>query len=122
MYQCITKYCFFNDTATTEIYTYCHTLSLHDALPISHKGKKQPRIVARLHDLRVTPRRASRRPRPVQLRWPPAWLRWPRAWLRLRLRLRLLPAWLRSRPAFLPRRRPWRSDERRVGEEWGGTV
>src|SRR3546814_8085913 len=26
---------FFNDTATTEIYTYSHTLSLHDALPIS---------------------------------------------------------------------------------------
>src|SRR3546814_8189753 len=26
---------FFNDTATTDIYTYCHTLSLHDALPIS---------------------------------------------------------------------------------------
>src|SRR3546814_21109090 len=25
---------FLNDTATTEIYTYCHTLSLHDALPI----------------------------------------------------------------------------------------
>src|SRR3546814_19824172 len=25
---------FFNDTATTEIYTDCHTLSLHDALPI----------------------------------------------------------------------------------------
>src|SRR3546814_15918842 len=25
---------FFNHTATTEIYTYCHTLSLHDALPI----------------------------------------------------------------------------------------
>src|SRR3546814_14929956 len=25
---------FFNDTATTEIYTYFHTLSLHDALPI----------------------------------------------------------------------------------------
>src|SRR3546814_12771110 len=23
-----------NDTATPEIYTYCHTLSLHDALPI----------------------------------------------------------------------------------------
>src|SRR3546814_11151084 len=29
------RVCFvFNDTATTEIYTYCHTLSLHDALPI----------------------------------------------------------------------------------------
>src|SRR3546814_17369359 len=26
---------FFNDTATTEIYTYCHTLSLPDALPSS---------------------------------------------------------------------------------------
>src|SRR3546814_15243227 len=26
---------FFNDTATTEIYTYGHTLSLHDALPSS---------------------------------------------------------------------------------------
>src|SRR3546814_21005466 len=25
---------FFKDTATTEIYTYVHTLSLHDALPI----------------------------------------------------------------------------------------
>src|SRR3546814_17290509 len=26
---------FFNDTATTESYTYGHTLALHDALPIS---------------------------------------------------------------------------------------
>src|SRR3546814_7698241 len=26
---------FLNDTATTEIYTYCHTLPLHDALPFS---------------------------------------------------------------------------------------
>src|SRR5213075_1000778 len=29
---------FFNDTATTEIYTTRHTLSLHDALPISETG------------------------------------------------------------------------------------
>ena len=28
----------FNDTATTEIYTYDHTLSLHDALPISRRS------------------------------------------------------------------------------------
>src|SRR3546814_7873132 len=28
-------YFFFNEPATTEIYTYRHTLSLHDALPIS---------------------------------------------------------------------------------------
>src|SRR3546814_13649848 len=31
---CVTCLFFFNDTATTEIYTYGHTLSLHDALPI----------------------------------------------------------------------------------------
>src|SRR3546814_10485537 len=32
------NYCFFfKDTATTEIYTYCHTLSLHDALPICQR-------------------------------------------------------------------------------------
>src|SRR3546814_748303 len=29
---------FFNDTATTEIYTYLHTLSLHYALPICFVG------------------------------------------------------------------------------------
>src|SRR3546814_4261061 len=28
---------FFNESATTEIYTYVHTLSLHDALPISRR-------------------------------------------------------------------------------------
>src|SRR3546814_14956703 len=34
---CVLFYCFFfNDTPPTEIYTYLHTLSLHDALPISH--------------------------------------------------------------------------------------
>src|SRR3546814_12660384 len=32
---------FFNDTATTEIYTYLHTLSLHDALPISSRSISQ---------------------------------------------------------------------------------
>src|SRR3546814_6678700 len=30
---------FFNDTATTEIYTYVHTLSLPDALPIWRRGR-----------------------------------------------------------------------------------
>src|SRR3546814_17185658 len=34
---------FFNDTATTEIYTYCHTLSLHDALPIFLEGRARRR-------------------------------------------------------------------------------
>src|SRR3546814_5421444 len=35
---------FFNDTATTEIYTYLHTLSLHDALPIFLRGSSDPHI------------------------------------------------------------------------------
>src|SRR3546814_10510333 len=30
--------CFVNDTTTTVIYTYRHTLSLHDTLPISPAG------------------------------------------------------------------------------------
>src|SRR3546814_13159494 len=46
--QCVPLVCifsfFFNDTATTEIYTYRHTLSLHDALPISNlKVEKTPK-------------------------------------------------------------------------------
>src|SRR3546814_15823224 len=32
--HCISHSFFFNHTATPEIYTYLHTLSLHDALPI----------------------------------------------------------------------------------------
>src|SRR5213594_5245469 len=40
---CMYLFCFFNDTATTEIYTSVHTLSLHDALPIlsSWRGPAQ---------------------------------------------------------------------------------
>src|SRR5688572_33250120 len=38
LYMCITIF-FFNDTATTEIYT----LSLHDALPISQSARAQVR-------------------------------------------------------------------------------
>src|SRR5216117_3687980 len=34
---------FFNDTATTEIYTRTDTLSLHDALPISRQASARPR-------------------------------------------------------------------------------
>src|SRR3546814_16582008 len=38
---------FFNDTATTEIYTYVHTLSLHDALPIYfQRGESLPARLA----------------------------------------------------------------------------
>src|SRR3546814_20997567 len=50
-YRCITFafYFFLNDTATTEIYTYLHTLSLHDALPIL---QAQARHRPPLHGLR----------------------------------------------------------------------
>src|SRR3546814_19545024 len=44
---------FFSDTATSEIYTYCHTLSLPDALPIdfrrrhpAHGGRRGQRRAA----------------------------------------------------------------------------
>src|SRR3546814_12014188 len=38
---------FFKDTATHEIYTYCHTLSLHDALPIFVPRHLEPEIAKR---------------------------------------------------------------------------
>src|SRR3546814_17100630 len=34
MVFCVQFYFLFKTPATTQIYTYCHTLSLHDALPI----------------------------------------------------------------------------------------
>src|SRR2546428_10196047 len=60
---------FFNDTATTEIYT----LSLHDALPISGRGRRgRPRRRRRVRRARrrgggrraLPPRRAAAQPRP----------------------------------------------------------
>src|SRR3712207_8251944 len=46
------KFFFFNDTATTEIYT----LSLHDALPISH-GPQPPGPAQSPHALQLRPPR-----------------------------------------------------------------
>src|SRR6266496_6658431 len=49
---------FFNDTATTEIYT----LSLHDALPISHAhGRRIMARLSRYHTLRCPGRAGLRR-------------------------------------------------------------
>src|SRR5881275_3696844 len=42
---------FFNDTATTEIYTVPYTLSLHDALPISHQRCGDAVALERRHHL-----------------------------------------------------------------------
>src|SRR3546814_18640451 len=48
MYQrLLLLFFFFNDTATTEIYTYGHTLSLHDALPISTESCRPDRARGR---------------------------------------------------------------------------
>src|SRR3546814_8590623 len=47
-------FCFFNDTATTEIYTYGHTLSLHYALPICKAGQfpaRSPRLRGVTHQV-----------------------------------------------------------------------
>src|SRR3546814_16380277 len=51
---------FFNDSATTEIYTYLHTLSLHDALPISAwrrpwNARSRPATAAAQRRLRAWP-------------------------------------------------------------------
>src|SRR3546814_14516779 len=40
----IAMFCFFNETATTQIYTYLHTLSLHDALPICLRRTLNPGV------------------------------------------------------------------------------
>src|SRR3546814_8567619 len=86
---CMDSECLFfvNDTATSEIYTYFHTLSLHDALPIS--SATAPRI-----------RRCPIRP--ASSRWPtPA----PSA--------ASAPARPRAPPPRLPAAgaRGWRSEE-----------
>src|SRR6267143_4944160 len=67
---------FFNDTATTEIYT----LSLHDALPIATPAAPGARRAHAGRPRRSPPRR-RRRPRPRPLGWggPSEWgaPRWP---------------------------------------------
>src|SRR2546422_10923158 len=54
LYFLFSFFFFFNDTATTEIYT----LSLHDALPISNVGLRAQVIVQGLWIHRLSPREA----------------------------------------------------------------
>src|SRR3546814_14066200 len=45
MHDCaiqIGSFCIIKDTASTEIYTYGHTLTLHDSLPILVEEDRQP--------------------------------------------------------------------------------
>src|SRR3546814_12364883 len=58
---------FFNGTATTGIYTYLHTLSLHDALPISRRSGLRPRQPAH-NNMHPYPRHPARRGRSPDLR------------------------------------------------------
>src|SRR5215210_5097933 len=56
-YECLRIFCcFFNDTATTEIYT----LSLHDALPISAASAPSPASVAPMTSVRSRGSAAAR--------------------------------------------------------------
>src|SRR6184192_3786247 len=64
----LTIFFFFNDTATTEIYTSIDTLSLHDALPIS-RPPRPPRSRSPLRPCRTPPTAAGR---------PPSGGCWPR--------------------------------------------
>src|SRR3546814_20573907 len=57
--QCICDFFLFMDTATTEIDSYWHTLTLHDALPIYHVGRALAR--AREGDSRVRGARLNAR-------------------------------------------------------------
>src|SRR5216110_4105055 len=56
---------FFNDTATTEIYTSSHTLSLHDALPICRHRRG---LLQRHHGPRGTGRRSEEHTSELQSR------------------------------------------------------
>src|SRR3546814_17328403 len=42
---------FINETATTKTYTYVHTISLHDALPISLRGPRGGMVLTNDEDL-----------------------------------------------------------------------
>src|SRR3546814_15716054 len=86
----------FNDTATTEIYTYLHTLSLHDALPIS-ASRPSPEIASETSRSGAGSDRAPRSGHSTSHRLPSASSR----------------ATNSSSPAS-PLRRP---EERRVGKE-----
>src|SRR2546427_12480101 len=92
--SCSFLFFFFNDTATTEIYT----LSLHDALPIS--GEES--VIAGNVD--VAPQAGNKRPRPLLDRAGP--LLFQKCTL-----ARDAPA-VPTEPAVRPR-----SEERRVGKE-----
>src|SRR3546814_18530329 len=71
---------FFHDTATTEIYTYFNTLSLHDALPISWRqwdpvtviAQNTPRVAYQMDRGCEGPgRRANLRPYNTGAHYPP---------------------------------------------------
>src|SRR3546814_17253055 len=89
---------FFNDTATTEIYTYGHTLSLHDALPISTQTFAEWQAGFRKQALTAGIRADL----------------FDRAFIGVSPDMSVIKA-DRSQPEFS--RPVWRSEERRIGKE-----
>src|SRR5256885_15433523 len=75
IYLCVYFFFFFNDTATTEIYT----LSLHDALPISEAGRAHGWLGVLGASRAADPARGRRRQPPLpsrRRRGAPARLTW----------------------------------------------
>src|SRR3546814_12767565 len=62
---------FFSDTPTPEIYTYVHTLSLHDALPISRLTAR-PALAGRIPNAPGLRRPISQPPGPKRRQSPAA--------------------------------------------------
>src|SRR3546814_20797209 len=114
--MCLFVLCFFKDTATTVIYTYCHTLSLHDALPICAIGAVLWFVVASdRRSMRAAPLSALRHLRSATpiIRCSAAFSAF--ASIRHRQRRARLNRSSRSISASPSRTR--RSDERRVGKQ-----
>src|SRR3546814_17421408 len=117
--------CFFTDPATTEIYTYSHTLALHDSLPIYGRSKTYPFVADHMqHWLRVQQDRLREAPRrlPVEPRAAPdapPWDPWEAAIVQARMQIRTLieDGELEHDELTTPWIEQWRSEARRVGQE-----
>src|SRR3546814_17200474 len=117
--HCLSVCVFFNDTSTTEIYTYLHTPSLHDALPILLTN---PAGIGVLHPHRTEYADGKKRRIPLDTvpHYFPALIS-PETWADAQALLTAKGA-PRGRQAVAPlsnilSRLATRSEERRVGKE-----
>src|SRR3546814_15590740 len=115
LFKMIMIFCFFffMYTATTEIYTYLHTLSLHDALPISCASSSAS-LTCSAHRSRIASTSTDADDRTSSWRvFAPS----PSA-STTRLLVMTCARWLPSSPYLCG---AWRSEERRVGQEYVST-